>query len=392
MVVEHIHQIILAGSRRSRHAAQAMEILLTLVRYTWVPLIDTAWTRKLLKRAVEGGMTDEHFTLFLELTAWGLNSEDAMVDTEVGDFVFIHGFEADPQPLRRTAASQAPITDDIVFRRIMAYIQDRVKRAKGWKEDEHAIFCGLAAIGNMSGMKYPGFDDDTLQTLHDAMNKGNSLRIRQVSYDVALVTQGHWLKSETLRQKLRDLDFFKQLYLITPIALRDSYHQRLFLQMTETLSEDPYWRSYVREAMHIWLHPRHNGPDHTVRIIGNISGGVSFAEWGDRNPSLFDDFLRRLLVDEWAAVPARHVPNLTADQLRSLAETTKEFQESLPDEDYRRSVLAEVEKVIPGLERRQDGGYEGPGEDVRDIVNDLVAKLQPPQSLPRRPDDREIYI
>jgi len=264
----------------------------------------------------------------------------------------------------------------------MTYIQDQV-RAKGWQEAERAIFGGLIAIRDM---KHPAFDDDTLQTLHDAMNNRNSLQIRQVAYDVALVTQDHWLGSETSRQKLRDLDFFKQLYLITPIAIPDPDYQRLLLRMTETLSEDVYWRSYVREAMRFWLPLRPNGPDHTVHIIGNISGGVSFAEWDDGDLSLFDDSLRQLLVDEWAAVPARRVPDLAADRLKQLAETTKEFKEVLPDEEYRRSVLAEVEKVIPGLERRQDGGYEGPGQDVREIVNDLVARLQPPPQ-PRSPND-----
>ena len=375
MVVEHIHQIILARSGRYDHAVQAMQILLTIAKHTWVPLVNIAWMNELLKRAVEGGMTDEHLTLFLGLSARRKILGDAMVDTEVGDFVIIRRFEGNPRPLGSTATSQAPITDDILFRKIMTYIQDRVEQTNGWQNDERAIFGGLIAIRDM---EHPDFDDDTLRTLHEAMINGNSLQIRQVAYEVALVTQDHWIKSETVRQQLRDLDFFKQLYLTTPIALPDPDYQRLLLKMTETLSEDVYWSSHVRDAMYIWLPLRNEGPDHIVHIIGNISGGVPFAEWDYRSLSLLDDSLRQLLVDEWASVPARHVSGLTAEKLGQLAETTKEFQEVLPDDDYRRSVLAKVEEVIPGLKRRREDGYEGPGEDVCRIVSDLVAKLRPP--------------
>ena len=50
--------------------------------------------------------------------------------------------------------------------------------------------------------------------------------------------------------------------------------------------------------------------------------------------------------------------------------------------------LTAVQGVMPSLEQRRDG-YADPGEDVRGIVSDLLAKLWSP---PRRrfSDDREI--
>jgi len=44
-----------------------------------------------------------------------------------------------------------------------------------------------------------------------------------------------------------------------------------------------------------------------------------------------------------------------------------------------------VEQVIPGLEKRREDGYEGPGEDIRDMVETLIVALQiPMQSTSRR--------
>jgi hypothetical protein len=43
MVVEHIHGMVLAPGRRRRYAKTALEILLTLVKKTTLPLVDAAW-------------------------------------------------------------------------------------------------------------------------------------------------------------------------------------------------------------------------------------------------------------------------------------------------------------------------------------------------------------
>jgi hypothetical protein len=72
------------------------------------------------------------------------------------------------------------------------------------------------------------------------------------------------------------------------------------------------------------------------------------------------------------------VNDLTADRLKPLAEVTKQFKELLFDGDYRRAALAAVQQVIPGLAQRRDNGYQGPGEDVCKIADDLVAELQLP--------------
>ena len=387
MVIEHIHQIIFARSRHYDYAVQALEILLTLVKNDRFPFIDAAWTNELLKRAVEGGVTDEHFTLFLRLSVWRKDSDD-IVDTGVGDFVVMLYSEADQKPLRRTTTLQAPTPDDILFGKIMEYIQDRVKRDEGWQGDEDAVYGGLLAIRDIRRLEHSPFDDNTLQTLNDAMNDGNPPRVRRAVYDVMLFTQDQWLKSERLRQKLEDLDFFRQLHRVVEMARPNPTLSQSFLNTMRILSENVYWRSYVRNAMEIWLPLRHDGPEHIIRIISNVTG-LPFAEWGNRSSSSLDNFLQQPLVGEWAAVPGWRVHDLTADRLKPLAEITDGFMELVFDDDHRRVVLAEVEQVIPGLERRHDSDYEGPGQDVCDIVNDLVEKLRSP---PRRQfsDHREI--
>ena len=385
MVVEHIHNIILAGSRRSDHAVQALGILIFLVKQTRAPLIDPVWMNRLLKRVAEDKIADEHFTLFLRLGAGRKDSGDFIVGTGVGDFLYIQGFEADPQPLRRTTEPQAPTLDDILFSKIIKYIQDRVEQDGGWQDDGGAIFGGLLAIRDIRELEHPPFYDDVLQTLRDAMNDGNPSRVRQAAYDVMLVMQDHWLKSETLRQKLQDLDFFRQMYRTASIARPNPDYRRLFLKMTEALSEDVGWHPYLREVMHIWLPLRHDGQDHTLRILVNV-GALSLPTLDGPNSPPFDEFLQKLVVDEWAAVPGRQVHGLTADRLEPLAEITLGFKE-LFDDDHRREVLAVVEQVIPGLERRHGSEYEGPGDDVRGIVDNLVTELglQPERVQPEWP-------
>ena len=245
---------------------------------------------------------------------------------------------------------------------------------EGWRDD--GVYGGLLAIRDICRLEHLPFDDDALQTLCDAMNQGNPLRVRQIVYDIMLATQDQWLKLESLHQKLEHLGFFRKLHsVVVEIARSDC--QGSFLKMTETLSQDTYWDSYLRRNMDIWLPLRYDGPEHTLRIIRNIAG-LPFVMQNDYGSSPLDNFLQRLMVGEWAAVPGRQVCDLTADRLIPLAEITEGFNKELLFNDYyQRAVLAEVERVIPGLERRHDSGYEGPGEDVRDVINDLVAKLRP---------------
>ena len=322
-------------------------------------------------------MTDEEFTLFLRLSARRPEGE-ATVDTELGDFVLIQGFGADPQSLERTVTSQAPTPDDALFDKIMTNIQTCVNRDRGWQDE--TIYGGLLAIRDIRQLEPSIFDDDTLQAFHEAMNHGNPFRVRQAAYDVMLVTRDQWLNSGRLRQKLEGLGFFRQLHRVVTEVARSDYQQS-FLMMMDTLSEDVDWHSYLREAMDIWLPLRHEGPDHTLYIIAKICK-LSLPEWDSHSFPSFDDFLQHLMVGEWAAVPGRPVHDLTADRLKPLAEVTERFDELLFDDNYREAALTTVQGVIPGLEQRRDNSYEGPGEDVRIIVDDLLKILQLPHRRP----------
>ena len=377
MVVEHIHGIVLAGSRRRRHAAQALKTLLTLVEHaslplveaTSLPLVEATWINGLLKRAAQGDMSDHQFDLFLKLSAWRMD-KDVLADAGAG------GNGTDPQFLGRSTTSDAPAPDHPFFRRIMKSIQTCAEQAYGWRDE--TVYGGLITIRDIRLLEPSLFDDNTLQTLHNAMNESNPFRVRQAAYDVMLVTRDQWLKSAGLRQKLEDLGFFRQLHTIVIQTARSDY-QRSFLMMMEMLSEDGYWHSYLREAMDTWLPLRHKGSKHVVRILANV-GKLSLPSWDHFSFPSLDEFLQRLVVDEWAAVPGRELRDLTADRLEPLAEVTEQFKELLFDDSYQKEVLAAIEQVIPGLEQRRDDGHDGPGEDIRDIIEDLLGKLQPSQS------------
>ena len=158
--------------------------------------------------------------------------------------------------------------------------------------------------------------------------------------------------------------------------------------MMEVLSEDVYWHPYLREHMELWVPFRYEWEPQILHIIGNV-GGLTLAAPGDRGSSSIDDFLPKLVVKEWAAVPGCPVGDLTADRLKPLADVTGGFSELLFSDSWRGEVLATVEQVIPGLNLRRDGGYLGPGTDVGKIVGDLVEKLKSP-SRRSESDDRGI--
>ncbi|KAF9782853.1 hypothetical protein BJ322DRAFT_1073028 [Thelephora terrestris] len=149
--------------------------------------------------------------------------------------------------------------------------------------------------------------------------------------------------------------------------------------MLEILSEYAHWHSYLRKDMVIWLPLRDEGPTHALRILANV-GELSPIFCDGHDPLSLDNFLQQKLVDEWAAVPGRHVEYLTAGRLGPLVEVTQGFKDLLFDNNYRRAVLAMIERVIPGLEQRRD--YDFPG-DVRVLVNDLLEHLRTPPP-PRR--------
>ena len=370
LVVEHIQNTALTGGYRYRHVAEALMILSTLVRRSSLesPLVDAAWITELLIHAAMGDVADDEFTQLLAFRAWGRNKGDT-VDPWVGNSL-IRDLGTNPQSFGTTATSEALTSDDILFRKVMKIIQTRGRQ-------EEVFYGGLLAIRYIRCLGPSLFDDDALQTFHEALDYSNPLRIRQAAYDAMLVTQGRWLKSEHFRQKLEDLDLFSQLHSVVVEIARHDY-QRSFLAIMEVSSEDVNWHPYLREHMELWVPLRYEGEPQILHIIGNV-GGITVTTPGDRGSTSLDDFLQSLMVEEWAAVPRRLVGDLTADRLEPLADVTRGFKELLFDDSCRRAVLARVEKVLPGLDLRREDSYAGPGDDVRDIINELLKELRVPR-------------
>ena len=131
--------------------------------------------------------------------------------------------------------------------------------------------------------------------------------------------------------------------------------------------------------MDIWLPLHHEGPVHALHILANVGELLPGSDGYNA-----DKPLEKVVEDEWAGVPARLVMDLTVDRLEPLAEVTKQFKELSFTESDRRAVLAVVEQVIPSLERRRDGGYGGPGGDVRGIIDGLLEELRKPIQLSSR--------
>jgi len=378
LVVEHIHGIVLARGRRSRHTTTALEVLLTLVKKTTLALVEATWINGLLKKAVGGDMDDETFTLLLRLSA--LRKErDAAADVETPpgqDYAVVQGAGTYPPPPGEIVSPENLTPEHALFSKILKNVETCIGQEGGWQDE--AVYGGLVAITDIPRLESCLPEVGFLRTLSKAMEKeGNKpFRVRKAAFDVILVVRDGWLRSVDLRQAFRDSDIPRQLHGVVHETARPD-HQVALLEMMEALSNDRYWHPYLRGAMDIWLPFRHEGPDHILCILSKI-GGLPLLEYDGSNPPL-DEFLEKLVEDEWSGIPGRHVQDLTADRLRPLAEVTERFKELLFAESDRRAVLAVVEQVIPSLER-QDGG---PGEDVRRTIDDLLKKLRS-QSTRRR--------
>ena len=208
-------------------------------------------------------------------------------------------------------------------------------------------------------------------------SKSKPFRVRKTAYDVVFAARDGWLRSPDLRKTLENLDIPRELHSVVVETGRID-RQRSFLEMVEILAEDRYWYSYLRNAMGIWVHFRHEGPDHVQRILITVGELIIAGSEGSKPP--LGKQLEKLVEDEWAGVPGRLVQDLTADRLKPLAEATAQFKQQLPaDRDRdRRAILDMVEKVVPSLEKRRDEGYDGPGEDVCEIIDDLIEVLRSP--------------
>ena len=376
LVVEHIHGTILARGRRRRHAKTALDILLTLVRKAPLSLVDPSWINGLLESAARGNMGDDEFTLFLRLSA-RRKEEDTGVyaGSPTGrDHTHIQG-ETDTQ-FPGGITSQETITPEYtLFIRILRNVQACSKTDSGWQDE--VVYGGLIAMRDIPRLGSCLPDDDSLGMLYQAMEKSQPFRVRKAAYDVVLTAREGWLRAAGSRQTLEGLDFPTQLHEI-PIETGRSDDRLSFLIMMEILSEDRYWHPYLRGAMDIWLHFRYEGPAQVIRILTRV-GKLPYPGYDGSNPPLdIDKFLEQLVEDEWVGVPARPVADLTADRLEPLVEVTTQLKGLLFTEIDRKVVLTVVEQVIPALERRRDDGYEGPGEDIRDMVGALIEVLQAP--------------
>ena len=382
MVVEYIHGMVLARGRRRRYAKTALEILLTLAKETIFPLVDSVWINGLLKTAVEGNMNDETFTPLLRLSA-RRKERDAVVDTEIPpDPGSAHAREGDTDqrsPGGVTPPEVTPTPEYVLFSKILRNVQTCIEREGGGWQDE-AVYGGLIAVRDIPRLGTFLPEAELLRTLSGAMereqDKDKPFRVRKAAYDVILVAREWWLRSPDLRQTLEDLDFPRKLHSVV-IETRRTDHQSSFLKMMEILSEDRYWHPYLRKAMDIWLPFHHEERDRVLHILTTV-GELLPPEYNGSNHPPLDKPLEKVLEDEWTGVPGRLLVDLTVDRLGPLAEVTKQFKDLFFTESNRKAVLAAVERVIPSLERRRDDGYEGPGEDVRGIVDDLLEKLRTP--------------
>ena len=382
MVVEYIHCIILTRGRRHRHTKKALEILVTIVKKSQLRIVNPKWITGLLESAASGNMSNDQFTLLLRLRALG-RKEDVPTESSFGqDSAQIQMGEAEPPSPRGTTTPEYNF-----FLAILRSVRACGEEADGWEDD--AVYGGLIAMRDIPGLGSfpPDPDSNPLGTLYEAMEKGKLFHVRIAAYEVIVVARDGWLRSRELRRltlenpplrvPLRDtrLDFPRQLYSVVIQTRRPDY-QRSFLAMMGILSVDENWHPYLRQTMDIWLPFRHEGPNQVLGILSRV-GGLSppFPEYDLIDPPL-DEFLEKLVENEWAGIPGRIVEDLTVDRLRSLAEITKHFKDLLFTEVGRRAVLAVVEEVIPGLQRRREGGYEESGEDIYGIIGDLLETLR----------------
>jgi len=289
------------------------------------------------------------------------------------------GGETDLRPSEGTVLSEGTLGYNI-FSKILKNVQAYIHRDGSWQDE--AVYGGLIAVRDIPRLGTFLPEAEFLQTLSEAMEKGEEkdedkpLRVRKAAYDIIQVAYNGWLRSPELRQTLEDLDFPRKLHSVV-IETRRLDHERSFLEMMKILSEDRYWHPYLRKAMDIWLPFHHVGRDLVLHIL--IAVGELLPSGNDgSDDSPPEKSLEKVVEDEWARVPGRLLVDLTADRLEPLAEVTQQFKELFFNEYERKAVLGAVERVIPSLERRRDDDYEGPGDDVRIIITDLLGKLRAP--------------
>ena len=383
-VVQHIHRIALAGSRKHRHATESLNFLLTIAKHTPQltppldpPLVDAVWINPLLKCAAERDMADDKFALFLRLSALR-KEEAATVTAEMlpdQHEARIPVLETAPHSPGKHLTAKNPTLDPTLVKKITKSIQTCVEGVDGWSDE--AIYGGLIAIRDFRPHEPSLLDVGALQMLFDAMDKTRPFRVRKAAYDVMLVTEDQWPNSPELREKFKELHFLRQLYGVV-VDIGSSDCQRSFLRMMGILSEDGYWQPYLRNSADIWLRFRHEDLVDALRILTNVGQLGPLSRAGSPSPPS-DEPLVKLVEEEWAVVHRRPAPDLTVDRLKPLVEVTEQLMRLVFNDNDRKNFLAIVTPVIPFLQEKREDGYEGPGEDVRGIVGDLVKKLESSQ-------------
>ena len=372
-VVEHIHGIVMAGGHRHPHAEKALEILVALVKKTPLPPVDGAWITQLLISAA-GSMDDEKFILFMRLGA-RRKEEGATPDVETP--IDVAGGTTDPPLHGGNVPSETPVAADTCFHKIISNLRACAQKEGGWQDE--AVYGGLIAIADIPGLGSCLPESESLQTLSRAIEKGEDenerkpFRVRKAAYNVVSAARDGWLRSADLRKTLEDLDIPRKLH---SVAIETDLPgcQRSFLEMMEILSEDRCWHPYLIKATDIWLPFHREEPGHVQSILIVVGELIGPRSEGSKPP--LDESLKKLVEDEWARVPGRLVQDLTVDLLAPLAEITVRLQELLFTQSDKMAVLAVVEQVIPSLERRRDGGYEGPGEDIRNTIDQFIEALR----------------
>ena len=370
MVVEHIHEMALASTgRRRRYARTALEILLQLAIKTTFPFVDVAWVKKLLESGA-GKMNSDVLVLFLRLRALSKEENSAAgVETQFDQDAQDRGLH--PQFLGEAVTSATPTAEHT-----MKAISDSIKtcrdREGGWRDE--AVYGGLIAIRDIRQLGTCTPDVIFLETLAEAMEKDKPISVRKAAYDVVQAAQDGWLRLKDLYQTLKDLDLPRRLHSVV-IETGRSDHRLSFLKMMEILSEDSYWRPYLRGVMECWLGFRHEGPNQVVQILLRV-GEIPpppLPEDGHNLP--LENLIVKIVEDEWRRVPGRPATDLSAELLRPFAEVTGRLKELLFTETDRQLVVAAVERVVSSLGVRRDGEYKRPGNDVCKLINGLLDVL-----------------
>ena len=272
-----------------------------------------------------GGGSSHVFILFLRLRALRNDGSVMNVDPRIDrDTAQARG--AAPHSLGAAVTSAAPAAE-----RTLKAISDSIKtcrdREGGWEDG--AVYGGLIAIRDIHQLGSCTPDIIFLETLAKAMEKDKPFSVRKAAYYVIQAAQDGWLRSADLRPTLENFDFPRRLHSVV-IETGRSDHQLSFLKMMEILSEDRHWHPNLRGAMDIWLDFRHEGSQQVIQILLHV-GEIPPPPPPEVDHNFpLDNFLVKIVKDEWARLPGRPARDLSIDLIEPLAEVTTQLKEFIP--------------------------------------------------------------